>query len=441
MPNNFGNESDLRCSFCGKPQSQAKRLIAGNGVYICDTCVELCMNIIEDEDALQRGKVSVKRTNGEEEKVLPKPQEIKKVLDAYVIGQDDAKMTLAVAVYNHYKRIFFNSEENGVEVAKSNVLLLGPTGVGKTYLAQTLAKLLDVPFAIADATTLTEAGYVGEDVENILLRLIQAADYDVERAERGIIYVDEIDKISRKSENPSITRDVSGEGVQQALLKILEGTTAGVPPKGGRKHPQQEVININTSNILFICGGAFDGLKSVIERRTSAQTLGFNSDVKSKAELDNTEWMKEVTPHDLVKFGLIPELVGRLPVITALSDLDKAALVRILTEPKNSLVSQYKKLFALDKVELAFTPEALDAIAEKTIERKTGARGLRSILEGTLTKLMFEVPGDYTIEKVTITKDTVLNNAAPEIERNPERIPVKIKMTQPKRRARKDSAS
>ena len=441
MPNNFGNESDLRCSFCGKPQSQAKRLIAGNGVYICDTCVELCMNIIEDEDALQRGKVSVKRTNGEEEKVLPKPQEIKKMLDAYVIGQDDAKMTLAVAVYNHYKRIFFNSEENGVEVAKSNVLLLGPTGVGKTYLAQTLAKLLDVPFAIADATTLTEAGYVGEDVENILLRLIQAADYDVERAERGIIYVDEIDKISRKSENPSITRDVSGEGVQQALLKIIEGTTAGVPPKGGRKHPQQEVININTSNILFICGGAFDGLKSVIERRTSAQTLGFNSDVKSKAELDNTEWMKEVTPHDLVKFGLIPELVGRLPVITALSDLDKAALVRILTEPKNSLVSQYKKLFALDKVELAFTPEALDAIAEKTIERKTGARGLRSILEGTLTKLMFEVPGDYTIEKVTITKDTVLNNAAPEIERNPERIPVKIKMTQPKRRARKDSAS
>ena len=441
MPNNFGNESDLRCSFCGKPQSQAKRLIAGNGVYICDTCVELCMNIIEDEDALQRGKVSVKRTNGEEEKVLPKPQEIKKMLDAYVIGQDDAKMTLAVAVYNHYKRIFFNSEENGVEVAKSNVLLLGPTGGGKTYLAQTLAKLLDVPFAIADATTLTEAGYVGEDVENILLRLIQAADYDVERAERGIIYVDEIDKISRKSENPSITRDVSGEGVQQALLKILEGTTAGVPPKGGRKHPQQEVININTSNILFICGGAFDGLKSVIERRTSAQTLGFNSDVKSKAELDNTEWMKEVTPHDLVKFGLIPELVGRLPVITALSDLDKAALVRILTEPKNSLVSQYKKLFALDKVELAFTPEALDAIAEKTIERKTGARGLRSILEGTLTKLMFEVPGDYTIEKVTITKDTVLNNAAPEIERNPERIPVKIKMTQPKRRARKDSAS
>lgn len=440
MPNNFGNDNEVRCSFCGKPQSQAKRLISGNGVYICDECVELCMDIIADEDSLHRGRPQPKN-EPRAEMVLPKPQEIKKQLDEYVIGQDEAKMTLAVAVYNHYKRIFFSGEDGGVEIAKSNVLLLGPTGVGKTYLAQTLAKLLDVPFAIADATTLTEAGYVGEDVENILLRLIQAADYDIERAEHGIIYVDEIDKISRKSENPSITRDVSGEGVQQALLKILEGTIAGAPPKGGRKHPQQEVINIDTSNILFICGGAFDGLKSVIQRRTEAQTLGFNSVIKSKDELDNTEWMKEVTPHDLVKFGLIPELVGRLPVITALSDLDKAALVRILTEPKNCLVSQYKKLFDLDKVDLEFTPEALDAIAEKTIARKTGARGLRSIMEDTLKNLMFEVPSDYTIEKITVTKDSVENGAAPEIVHNPDRVPVKIKMTQPKRRARKDSAS
>ena len=433
MPNS--NDHEICCSFCGKPQSVADRLIAGSGVYICDACVRLCMSIIEDEDRLKTGRSDEKEVGI----LLPKPQEIKKKLDEYVVGQDNAKMALSVAVYNHYKRIYFSDDD--VEITKSNVLLLGPTGVGKTYLAQTLAKLLDVPFAIADATTLTEAGYVGEDVENILLRLIQAADYDIFKAERGIIYIDEIDKISRKSENQSITRDVSGEGVQQALLKILEGTVASVPPKGGRKHPQQEAININTSNILFICGGAFDGLEKIVQRRTASGSLGFGGEVHGKKELDQIDWMKDVTPHDLVKYGLIPELVGRIPVITALNALDEEALVRILREPKNSLLNQYKKHFEQDKVDLEFTDEALTAVAKKTLERKTGARGLRSILEDILMPLMYQVPSDYTIEKVVITKETVEDGAAPQITYNKERKPVKIKITQPKRRDRRDSVS
>ena len=401
---------NIRCSFCGKSQENVKRIVAGPGVYICDECVELCNSIIEAE---KYEDDDIGYTLNEK---IPSPKEIKKILDEYVIGQEEAKKTLSVAVYNHYKRIAHeNEKDDDVEIQKSNILLLGPTGCGKTLMARTLAKILNVPFAIADATTLTEAGYVGEDVENILLKLIQAADGDIEKAEKGIIYIDEIDKITRKSENPSITRDVSGEGVQQALLKIVEGTIASVPPQGGRKHPNQELIQINTENILFICGGAFEGLEKIIQDRTGKKAIGFGTKIESKKDINKYEIFQELLPQDLLKFGLIPEFIGRLPIIATIRDLDKETLIKIATEPKNSLTKQYKKLLELDGVELEFTKEALEAIVDKAIERKTGARGLRSIIEDIMRDIMFDIPSNPKIEKCTITRDTVLNNAGPEL--------------------------